>query len=112
MAVFYPRGARNTHPSPWLRELPMSQEPIQAFDSQGAAYKQAFHVFLQHTDQKRNARAWLQDFVERLPGRETLIDAGAGTGELTGWLAPWFRQTIAIEPNAYLREVLQQAVPA
>ena len=90
----------------------MSQGSIQVFDSQGAAYKQAFQVFLQHTDQKRNARVWLHDFVQHLPVRETLIDAGAGSGELTGWLTPWFRQTIAIEPNAYLLEVLQQAVPA
>ena len=85
----------------------MSQERIQVFDSQGAAYKHAFQMFLQHTDQKRNARAWLQGFVEYLPVRGTLIDAGAGTGELTGWLAPWFRHSIAIEPNAYLLKVLQ-----
>ena len=90
----------------------MSQELIQVFDLQGAAYKHAFEAFLKHTNQKRNARAWIQDFVEHLSARETLIDAGAGTGELTGWLAPGFRQTIAIEPNAYLLEVLQQAVPA
>ena len=41
-----------------------NQEHIRVFDSQGEAYKQAFQIFLDHTDQKRNAKRWLQQVVE------------------------------------------------
>lgn len=87
------------------------QERVRAFDSQGEAYKQAFQVFLDHTDQKRNAKQWLQQAVGRLPARRVFIDAGAGNGELTRTFAPAFERTIAIEPNTYLLAQLQQAVP-
>jgi hypothetical protein len=55
---------------------------IQVFDSQGEAYKQAFQIFLDHTDQKRNAKRFLQKVVDRLPNRNVFIDAGAGNGEI------------------------------
>ena len=42
------------------------QERIRIFDSQGPAYKEAFQIFLDHTDQKRYARHWLQQVVDRL----------------------------------------------
>jgi hypothetical protein len=84
---------------------------IQVFDSQGDAYKQAFQVFLAHTDQKRNARRWLQALVDRLPSKQVFIDAGAGNGEVTSWLAGSFLRTIAIEPNPFLRDQLRHAVP-
>jgi hypothetical protein len=35
-------------------------ECIRVFDSQGEDYKRAFQVFLNYTDQKRNAKRWLQ----------------------------------------------------
>ena len=53
---------------------------IQVFDSQGESYKQAFQVFLDHTDQKRNAKRWLRQLVDALPIRQIFIDAGAGNG--------------------------------
>ncbi|NGZ08638.1 MAG: class I SAM-dependent methyltransferase, partial [Nitrospira sp. LK70] len=87
------------------------QERIRIFDSQGEAYKQAFQIFLQHTDQKRNAKRWLQGLVERLPAHRVFIDAGAGNGEVTQSLAGAFARTIAIEPNAHLRNQLQQRLP-
>jgi hypothetical protein len=90
----------------------MNHELVQVFDSQSSAYERAFEVFLQHTDQKRNARRWLQRFVETLPTKQTLIDAGAGKGELTNWLAPWFQRTIAIEPNLFLLEELRRTISA
>ena len=62
----------------------MSLESIQVFESRSEAYKRAFQMFLLHTDEKRKARAWLQDLVQRMRMRVTLIDAGAGTGDLTG----------------------------
>src|SRR5690348_2692136 len=84
---------------------------IQVFDSQSEGYKHAFQVFLDHTDQKRNAKRWLHRIVETLPSRAVLIDAGAGNGEITRALTAAFDRTIAIEPNAYLLQQLQQAVP-
>ena len=87
-------------------------ECIRVFDSQGEAYKQAFQIFLDHTDQKRNAKRWLQQVVDALPSRNVFIDAGAGNGEVTRGFAGAFDRTIAIEPNAYLLNQLQQVVPA
>lgn len=87
------------------------QDCIRIFDSQGQAYKDAFRTFLDHTDQKRNAKVRLQEFVEMVPERGVFIDAGAGNGEVTKWFAPAFRRTIAIEPNAHLRSELQHALP-
>lgn len=87
------------------------QERIRIFDSQGEAYKQAFQIFLHHTDQKRNAKRWLQEVVDQLPVRMVFIDAGAGNGEVTKAFAGAFQCTIAIEPNVYLRNQLQQTLP-
>ncbi|MBA2484829.1 MAG: methyltransferase domain-containing protein [Nitrospira sp.] len=87
------------------------QPRIRIFDSQGEAYKQAFQVFLDHTDQKRNAKRWLQRVVDSLPARNTFIDAGAGNGEVTRAFAGAFARTIAIEPNAFLLNQLRQAIP-
>jgi hypothetical protein len=87
------------------------QERVRVFDSQGQAYKQAFQIFLDHTDQKRNAKRWLQHVVDGLRYRNVFIDAGAGNGEVTRTFAGAFSRTIAIEPNMYLLKQLQQAVP-
>jgi SAM-dependent methyltransferase len=84
---------------------------VQVFDSQGEAYYQAFHVFLEHTDQKINARRWLDDFLKRLPQRRVFIDAGAGTGQTTAWLSEQFERTIAIEPNPSLNAELKRTCP-
>ena len=86
-------------------------EPIRVFDSQGEDYKRAFQVFLDHTDQKRNAKRVLQKLVDDLPARKVFIDAGAGNGELTRTFAGAFDRTIAIEPNTYLLTQLQRALP-
>jgi hypothetical protein len=86
------------------------QERIRIFDSQGEAYKQTFQIFLDHTDQKRNAKRWLQEVVDRLPAHMVFIDAGAGNGEVTKAFAGAFKRTIAIEPNVYLRNQLQQTL--
>jgi len=88
-----------------------AHECIRVFDSQGEAYKQAFQTFLNHTDQKRNAKRWLQRVVDDLPARNVFIDAGAGNGEVTRAFAGAFDRTIAIEPNAHLLTQLRQAVP-
>src|SRR5947207_15861839 len=89
----------------------MKPKSIQVFDSQGEAYKRAFQIFLDHTDQKRNAKRFLQELVDRLPNRNVFIDAGAGNGEVTKAFAGAFRHTIAIEPNPHLLTQLKQAVP-
>lgn len=86
-------------------------DTIQVFNSQGESYKQAFQVFLDHTDQKRNAKRWLQQVVKAMPIRQVFIDAGAGNGEVTRAFADAFARTVAIEPNLYLLSQLQQAIP-
>lgn len=86
-------------------------ELIRVFDSQGEDYKRAFQVFLDHTDQKRNAKRLLQRLVDDLPARKVFIDAGAGNGEVTRAFAGAFDRTIAIEPNTYLLTQLQRAIP-
>ena len=85
---------------------------IRMFDSQGQDYKQAFQIFLDHTNQKRNARTWLERVVKELPNRRAFIDAGAGNGEMAKTFAGSFTRTIAIEPNTYLLNQLLQALPA
>lgn len=85
---------------------------IRIFDSQGEDYKAAFQTFLDHTDQKRNARTWLERVVNGLPSRRVFIDAGAGNGEMARTFAGSFGRTIAIEPNTYLLNQLRQALPA
>src|ERR671918_255213 len=87
------------------------QESIRIFDSQGEAYKQAFQIFLDHTDQKRNAKRYLQEVVDRLVARNVFIDAGAGNGEVTKAFAGAFTRTIAIEPNVYLLNQLKKGLP-
>ena len=84
---------------------------VKVYDSQSEDYRKAFKVFLDHTDQKVNARAWLRRFIQLLPDRQVLIDAGAGTGQLTSWIAPAFERTMAIEPSAYLREEFRKNMP-
>lgn len=77
----------------------VKSEWMQVFDSQGEAYERAFQIFLDHTDQKRNAKRFLQKLVVDLPERNVFIDAGAGNGEVTKAFAGAFDRTIAIEPN-------------
>src|SRR4029453_1318547 len=89
----------------------MKSESIQVFDSQGEAYKRAFQIFLDHTDQKRNAKRFLQKLVDGLPKRNIFIDAGAGNGEVTKAFAGAFCHTIAIEPNPHLLAQLKQVIP-
>ena len=84
---------------------------VRVFDSQGEDYTKAFQVFLDSTDQKRNAKRFLQKLVDDLPSRKGFIDAGAGTGEVTKSFAPFFERTIAIEPNVHLLAQLQGALP-
>ena len=59
---------------------------VRVFDSQSVAYHEAFQVFLAHTDQKLNARHWLDGLVQGLATRRLFIDAGAGNGQVTAEL--------------------------
>jgi len=86
-------------------------ETITVYDSQSLEYHQAFQVFLDHTDQKLKAQAWLSELIDRLPSRRTFIDAGAGNGKVTAWFVERFDRTIAIEPNVSLRRDLERACP-
>jgi trans-aconitate methyltransferase len=84
---------------------------VKTYDSLSEDYQQAFRLFLDHTDQKTRARRWLDAMVEALPARRTFIDAGAGTGSGTAWLANRFERTVALEPNPFLCEELRGACP-
>jgi SAM-dependent methyltransferase len=95
-----------------IAEQSKSQKVLNAYDSQDDAYSRAFGVFLAHTDQKAKAAAWLEREIDGLANRDVFIDAGAGNGQLTGWLAPRFHKTIAIEPNPSFQEALQKSCPA
>ncbi len=85
---------------------------IRVYDSQTQAYHDAFAVFLAHTDQKVNARAWLDSFLERQPSSAVFVDAGAGNGQTTAWLGSRFDRVVAIEPNPSLCHDLRQTCPA
>jgi trans-aconitate methyltransferase len=85
---------------------------VRVYSSLGEDYHAAFKEFLDHTDQKANAMAWLEREVASLPRRETFIDAGAGNGKLTTWFVPRFERVIAVEPNASLAAELRAACPS
>lgn len=84
---------------------------VRSFASNSPEYHRAFQAFLDHTDQKDKAMAWLNREVESLPSRSVGIDAGAGSGTLTRWLAPRFESVVAIEPNPSLVAELRRACP-
>jgi SAM-dependent methyltransferase len=84
---------------------------VNVYDSQSVTYHQAFQVFLDHTDQKINARRWLDGLVDGLAKRRVLLDAGAGNGQVTAWFLDKFERTIAIEPNPSLQADLRRACP-
>ena len=89
----------------------MAAKLVSHFDSSSETYRSVFDVFLRHTDQKIKARAWLERLVDTLPGRKVFIDAGAGEGSTTAWIAQLFGRTIAVEPNGYLCELLAKSCP-
>ena len=74
-------------------------------------YHRAFRLFLDHTDEKTRAQEWLEGIVAALPFRRSFIDAGAGTGQFTAWLADRFEKTLALEPNPVLYAELRKACP-
>jgi hypothetical protein len=82
---------------------------IQVYRVQDDAYRQAFQLFLQHTDQKRQTRDWLLGQLRHLTHRRVFIDAGAGSGQVMAWLADQFQRTIAIEPNPFFHPLLKHA---
>jgi trans-aconitate methyltransferase len=84
---------------------------VRVFDSQSVAYHEAFQVFLAHTDQKVNARRWLDGLVQSLAHRRVFIDAGAGNGQVTAWFVDQFERTIAVEPSPSLSADLRQTCP-
>lgn len=78
----------------------------------GNAYQDAFSIFLKHTDQKVRAKEWLTKWAGQQAKRDLFVDAGAGTGSTTAWLTPYFKRTIAVEPNPSLFQELKAACPS
>ena len=89
----------------------MPTSRIAQFDSSTPEYTKAFHTFLAHTDQKEKALEWLEREVGGLKRLGTAIDAGAGTGKLTAWLANRFATVIGVEPNPSLAAEFRIACP-
>jgi len=84
---------------------------VRSFASNSPEYRRAFQAFLDHTDQKAGAMAWLGREADSLTRRSVGIDAGAGAGTLTRWLLPRFGTVVAIEPNPSLVADLRAACP-
>ncbi len=89
----------------------MDVRRITVFDSASPEYTRAFQTFLAHTDQKDQAMNWLAQEVNGLGRREMAIDAGAGTGKLTTWLAERFGRVVGVEPNPTLAEAFRANCP-
>ncbi len=89
----------------------MQRSHVSNFDSATPEYSKAFHTFLAHTDQKEKALEWLDREIGALAQRRTAIDAGAGTGKLTAWLAKRFSTVIGLEPNPSLAAEFRTACP-
>lgn len=89
----------------------MAPNLVRHFDSSSEQYRAAFDAFLRHTDQKVKARAWLECLIATRPTRDVFIDAGAGEGSTTSWIADRFKRTFAVEPNAFLAGQLAKSCP-
>lgn len=88
-----------------------ASQKVRAFKSNTPEYHDAFQVFLDHTDQKHQAKQWLETCINGLPSKGLFVDAGAGNGKVTTWFADAFARTIATEPNESLRKELEAACP-
>lgn len=89
----------------------MPSQRVAQFDSATPEYTKAFHTFLSHTDQKEKALEWLEREIGGLTRPGTAIDAGAGTGKLTAWLAARFAKVIGVEPNPSLAAEFRTTCP-
>ena len=60
---------------------------------------------------------WPEELVDRVSGElglgsgAVVLDLGAGTGKLSRALVPRFSRVVAVEPDAAMRAVLEEAVP-
>jgi SAM-dependent methyltransferase len=90
----------------------MQPRRVARFDSVTPEYTRAFLRFLANTDQKEKASEWLDREVGSLARRRTAIDAGAGTGKLTAWLAGRFGTVTGVEPNPSLAAEFRAACPS
>jgi SAM-dependent methyltransferase len=86
-------------------------EKVKVFKSHTEDYHHAFQTFLDHTDQKHKAKAWMDSFVTKLPERKIFLDAGAGNGKVTAWFTSQFENTIALEPSPSLCAELRMTCP-
>lgn len=86
-------------------------QPINVYESHSSQYVEAFELYTRHCSEQQKATAWLKELVERLPSKRLFVDAGAGQGFKTEPLTDMFEQTIAIEPNQFLRQQLRQRCP-
>ncbi|WP_171165382.1 bifunctional 2-polyprenyl-6-hydroxyphenol methylase/3-demethylubiquinol 3-O-methyltransferase UbiG [Streptomyces sp. I05A-00742] len=91
--------------------LPAGSRPVRVLDVTSAEYRRAFELFLAGTDEKSLTHGLLTEVVGELARRRVFLDVGAGEGGTTAWLSRSFERTVAVEPNASMREELHRACP-
>lgn len=71
-------------------------------------YKSGFDSLTRHTSEyEQSVDHILRQIIPALPGREQLLDVGAGSGNLSRPLAPLFARTHVVEPNPrYFEELV------
>ncbi|UNO38453.1 class I SAM-dependent methyltransferase [Streptomyces sp. MST-110588] len=90
---------------------PDGRDTVRVLDVRSADYRRAFELLLAGTDEKAVTHARLSALVARLPARSVFVDIGAGAGDTTAHVGRSFARTVAVEPNASLREALRRACP-
>ncbi len=85
---------------------------IDCYGHDSELYSQRFQLFLDSTDQKLAIRQWVKDAVDKTE-RSLFIDAGAGEGSLTGFVANEFafESVIAIEPDKRFQPSIREKCP-
>ena len=89
---------------------------LSVYNSDTPQYQQSFATFLQHTNQKIEAKKRLDQIIQQLKHKQVFIDVGAGSGEITARYSNSnsplkFAHTIAIEPNQNLCQQLRLKCP-
>jgi SAM-dependent methyltransferase len=77
-----------------------------------AEYAEAFAAFLRGYGSREHLYSLLRDLLAHVPAGATVIDWGAGTGDLTRVLLERARTVHAVEPNPALRDSLAANCPA
>jgi len=86
-------------------ECPKANNTPARHSADSSAYPQAFMGFTANTDEKQNIARVILDIAQS-QGANSLLDLGAGDGELTGILASSFHRVVAVEKQKELARAL------